>query len=222
MATVIAVTDHGEWGSNTDNIVVADPRHGELLWVPRDMWVEEIHQRINKAFALGGHQALLQGLAVLGIEVEHSLCLRREATERVLEGVTVTVPVEEPLRLWYPLEPTTRMQDGRKPVDFDPPAAVLTGERLHQWVGARYSRTGPSSDLKRIRRQQVLVRALLRQGFDFACALDDPELVRMSSPAALEELRRVRASWRFGCLEDVVPRTIDGMSVLVRRGEPAP
>ncbi len=217
VATVVSVMDRGTWVSNTDVIVVVDPVGRRLLWVPRDVWCEPIAHRINKAFAVGGHEGLRTGLAALGIAVSHGLCLRREATEHALAGAVVTVPVQRPLRLWYPLEPITRIEDGRKPVDFDPPAETLAGERLHQWIGARYSRTGPSSDLDRIRRQQTLVRALLRQRFPFGQALRDPALVRVSSDAALDDLRRVRSWWRFRYVGRLRPETIDGKMVLVPR-----
>src|SRR2546425_3739652 len=113
--------DGARWGSNTDNIVVADSARRCLLWVPRDLWFEEIRHRINKAFARGGHELLLKGLAALGVQAEHSLCVSREAVERLLEGVSVTVPVTTPMVYWYPLNPRARIEDGRKRVAFLPP-----------------------------------------------------------------------------------------------------
>jgi hypothetical protein len=94
---------------------------------------------------------------------------------------------------------------------------VLSGERIHQWLGARYAVKGPSSDLFRITRQQVLVRRLLEDGFDFTRALADPQLVSSTGAAALDELREVRGDWRYEVMDDVVPDKIDGMTVLMRR-----
>ncbi|HEX2028177.1 MAG TPA: LCP family protein [Nitriliruptorales bacterium] len=216
MATVVTVMDRGTWVSNTDIIVVVDPARRRLLWVPRDVWSPAIAHRINKAFAVGGHDVLRTCLAALGIETSHGICLRREATEHLLAEAVVTVRVERPLRLWYPIEPTARIEDGRKPVDFDPPAETLSGERIHQWIGARYSRAGPSSDLDRIRRQQVLLRGLLRARFPLGAALDDPRYVRVSSGGAVDDVRRIRSWWRFRCLSGLRPDTIDGKMVLVR------
>jgi hypothetical protein len=160
---------------------------------------------------------LLKCLASLGIGAQHSICFRRQAIERALDGVTLTVPVEEPLRFWYPLSPEAPIEDGRKPVDFDPPSAVLSGERLHQWIGARTPRGTPSSDradLQRIRRQQILVRTLIDRGFDFARSLADPELVRVSDSVALLELGKVGTDWTYLTLNRMRPLFIDGMSVL--------
>ncbi len=217
MATVISVMDRDAWDARTDIIVVVDPRKWRLVWIPRDVWCEKLGDRINRAFSIGGHQALIDGLAQLGFRVDHSLCLRRQATERALADVTVSVRVKKPQQFWYPLSPTEAIEDGRKPVDFVPPFEALSGERLHQWIGARYRRdASDSTDFERIRRQQILLRALLKIGFAFDLVLKDPSLVAMSSERALADLRRVRRWWRFGRLRRLSDREIDGMQVLVR------
>ena len=112
-------------------------------------------------------------------------------------------------------------------VTFEPPEARLAGERIHQWLGARYERADDrkpllfKADFARIRRQQVLVRRLLEDGFDFASVLEDPELVSASGPEAAAELSRVDSSWRFSLVEDVISTVQDEMMVLVRTAAPA-
>lgn len=226
MATVVSVMDREGFDQRTDNIVVVQPRHRRLLWVPRDVWCETLGDRINAAFKVGGHEGLVEGLRSLGIEVDHSLCVPRAAVEAALADASVIVPVTEPLRFWYPLSPLTRVQDGRKPVDFDPPHEVLEGERIHQWLGSRHGRD-PSvraTDLGRIERQQVFVRALLRQGFDFGMVMSGPEAPRVSGPSALDDVRRVRRWWRFTCTDQLEDRILDdGRAVLVLRSpDPRP
>jgi hypothetical protein len=216
VATVVAITDRGAWVAPTDNIVVADPRRRRLTWVPRDLWVESIRDRVNRAFYRGGgHQGLIAALLELGLEAEHTLCLRREATEAAAARLTVTVPVEEPLEYRYPLTPTGNVHVESKVVRFDPPAETLEGERIHQWIGARIRVRGAGSDLDRIERQKVFVRALLEQGFDFSSLLAEPEYVDASSDACVAELARVRPDWAFETLGPSKPETIDGMMVLV-------
>lgn len=225
MATVVTVMDRDGFDQRTDNIVVVQPRRHRLLWVPRDVWCPALGDRINVAFQQGSHAALIAALRSLGLDVDHSLCLSRGSVERALADVRVTVPVEEALRLWYPLGPSLRIEDGRKPVDFLPPSEDLWGERVHQWLGARYARTegSPSSDLDRIRRQQVFLRALLRQGFDFGAVLHDPEPPLVSDPTALADLRRVRRSWGLRTTDQVVDRVEDARRVLdLRSPEPKP
>jgi len=214
MATVVCVMDRANWAARTDIIVVADPVRRLLIWIPRDLWIEDLRNRINAAFARGGHDALCAGLASVGIEVEHSLCLHREATERVLRDAAVTVPVTQPMEYWYPLTPTTPIEDGRKLIRFDPPSETLTGERIHQWLGARSGPRNNTNDFHRIRRQQTFVRTLLLDGFNFGSVLDDPELVRISDASAIDELSEVRADWHFDTFDDLQFTQIDGMSVL--------
>jgi hypothetical protein len=217
VATVVAVMDRDSWDANTDNIVVVDPRFRRLLWVPRDLWCERLGQRINRAFALGGHAGLLAALRDHRISAQHGICFRRQAVERALEGVSVTVPVEEEMHFWYPLEPLARIQEGRKQVSFSPPAAELSGERLHQWVGARQGVDRAVTDLDRIRRQQVFVGALLRDGFDFGAVLRlAPERVWSSGRAALDEVAKVDGSWSFETVSNVAQMTV-GESLVLRR-----
>jgi hypothetical protein len=218
MATVVCVLDRDDWAANTDNIIVADPVRRLLLWVPRDIWCPSLKDRINKAFARGGHELLHATLGELGIDVTNSLCLRRKAVERALEGLAIIVPVTEPLDLLYPLTPLSRIEDGRKVVRFRPPAERLEGERIHQWIGARRALSGKSGDLLRIGRQHIFVRRLLQAGFDFRRALADPELASMSSTQAITELGAVRSSWRFATLDAVRPAVIHGKEVLLRPG----
>lgn len=209
--------DRDGWDSRTDNIVVVDPSRRSLLWIPRDLWAEPVRNRVNCAFARGGHEGLLGSLASLGLDVRHSVCVRREAVELMLADATVTVPVEEPLEFWYPLTPTAPIEEGRKLVRFDPPEERLSGERIHQWLGARLRRDRASSDLERIRRQQVFVQALLADGFDFAPLLRHGEFLSASSEQAFEALRVVDAGWSLRTLGPVDAETIDGMMVLVLR-----
>jgi hypothetical protein len=222
VATVVTVMDREGWDKRTDNIVVADPDRSELVWVPRDLWVKSLGDRVNGAFCSGGHEKLIGALGELGLTVENSLCVARGAVERALAGATVTVPVKERLDYWYPLSPTQEIEAGRKQVTFEPPEEQLSGERIHQWLGARFAVDRASSDLERIERQQAFVFGLLEDGFDWAQLVADPELVTASSAGAIEELTTVRADWKARTLGPVAPETIDGMMVLVLRSPTSP
>ena len=218
MATVVAIMDRAGWSANTDNIVVVDPAQRRLRWIPRDLWCATINDRVNTAFARGGHEQLVAALAEHGICVQHSICIRREATERACGDLAVTVPVPQRLAFWYPLSPQSRIEDGRKLVEFFPPSETLTGERIHQWIGARFE-PGPvwNPDFRRITRQQVFVRCLLGQGFEFGTLLTNRELVRMSSAHAISDLSCVQETWEFDTLQDVVNARLDGKIVLVHK-----
>lgn len=212
----VAILDRDDWGANTDVIVLVDPVMRHLTWVPRDLWVPSLNDRINAAFALGGGTRLIAALAELRLPAEGLICLRRSATEAALDGVEVTVPVREPLEFWYPLAPTRPIEQGRKRIAFQPPAERLSGERLHQWIGARTPVVGAGSDLLRIERQHCLLAALLATSFDFARALADPTRFTTTGRDPLAVLRQVRPDWHCCLFDSVTDATIDSKAVLLR------
>jgi len=212
----VAILDRDDWAANTDVIVLIDPVLRHLTWVPRDLWVPSLEDRINSAFARGGGERLIEALAEVRLSVGGVLCLRRAATEAALAGVEATVPVSEPMDFWYPLAPTRPIEEGRKQVSFRPPSERLSGERLHQWIGARSRVSGAGSDLQRLERQQTLVQVLLATGFDFAATLADPELLRTAGRDPLAILGMVRPDWHCCLFDSVSDATIDGKAVLIR------
>lgn len=219
-ATVVGVMDRDSWTARTDNVVVVDARRRRVVWVPRDLWSDAVGDRINEAFAQGGHELLEAAVREHGLPAESSVVLLRSGVERALDGLRVTVPVDRRRRYWYPLGPTLRLEDGRKLVCFDPPAEELSGERIHQWVGARRSADNPAPtlpDLDRIERQQLLLRTLLEDGFAFAKALEDPALVSISGFRAHEVLGTVQASWDFETYRRFQPATVGEKMVLLGR-----
>jgi hypothetical protein len=97
---------------------------------------------------------------------------------------------------------------------------MLAGERIHQWVGARRSADTPPPrlpDFDRIERQQILVRRLFEEGFDFSTTLENPALVAVSGATALEQLGAVGKDWTMRTYDRVEPVTIDRKMVLVRQ-----
>ena len=208
--------DTDSFSANTDNLAVVDPHRRRVVSVPRDMWDAPRRHRINKAWASGGFPALQDGLERLGWRVDAGICLRRSAAEAALSDVSVTVPVERTEHFLYPREPGLWVEDGPRVVRFDPPEETLSGMRVHEWLGARKKPMGGGSELARIGRQQVFVRALLRQGFDFGRFVADPERVVVTDPSVFDTLALVDDTWEFIVDAAVLPRRIDGMDVWVR------
>jgi hypothetical protein len=215
--TCVAILDEDNWDARTDIIALVDSRRRRIIWVPRDLWAESFGDRINMAYRRG---ELLPRLRELGFPCDGLLCLRRGATEAALRGVEVDVPVSAMLDFWYPMVPGQTIESGRKQVSFRPPVAHLQGERLHQWIGARYAVDGSGSDLNRLRRQIVLLRALIAQHASFATALADPAQWRREGADPLPVLAGVDNHWRMTVFDRVRPTTIDGKQVLVRIGWP--
>jgi hypothetical protein len=219
--TVVGVMDRDGWTERTDNLVVVDAHRRALTWIPRDLWSDAVGDRINEAYGRGGPPLLLEAVRALGWPASSSVVLLRSAAERVLRDLSIAVPVDRVRRYWYPLSPLLRLQDGRKLVEFRPPAETLSGERIHQWIGARTSADEPRPalpDLDRIARQHVFVRRLLETGFGFDRVLDDPAQVAIAGDDALAVLRAVRADWTMRTFDRVEPALRDGKQVLVRRG----
>jgi hypothetical protein len=211
MSTIVGVMDRPGFQANTDNLVLVEPACSRLTWIPRDLWCETLRARINCAFNRGGHALLAAALEEHGFRVTASLVLSRDATEEALADAVVTVPVPCRMVFSYPLTPRARIEDGRKEVVFNPPAEILRGERIHQWVGAR-----GGSDLHRIERQKILVRRLLEKGFDFRRTLARETWHSTSGADCLPDLAQVRPDWAFETLTELTPVTIEGQMVLVR------
>jgi hypothetical protein len=217
MATAVAIMDRSSFEGNTDVLAVVDPALPLVLSVPRDLWCESIGDRVNSAYARGGHAALAAALAEHGIAADHSLCLLPAAIESGFDDLEIEVPVESFLAYWHPGRLWNPLDKGWRLVVFEPPSVVLSGQWLHAWIGARFALVGLSSDLARVERQQVLLRALLRDGADFGRFLSPADAVESSSQAAIDELREVGPDWAIATLPDLRPTRIDGKDVL-RRG----
>jgi anionic cell wall polymer biosynthesis LytR-Cps2A-Psr (LCP) family protein len=211
MSTIVGVTDRAGFETNTDNLVLVEPERERLLWIPRDLWCARLGDRINAAFRSGGHKSLIAALREHELNAAHSLVVSRAATEAALAQVSVLVPIPVRMTFAYPITPTSRIEDGSKQIVFAPPAEVLKGERVHQWLGAR-----GGSDLHRIERQKVFVRRLLEQRVSFSHVLANGDLFRCSGPDALKDLARIRCSWTFATFGPTEPAVVDGKQVLRR------
>jgi len=214
--TVVAILDRDSWRSNADVMVIADSERRRLTWVPRDLWSRRLDNRLSTAVAVGGGETLLACLAELGLPCTGAICIRRRAVETALATVDITVPVRRRMAFWYPLKPTLPIEEGRRQITFEPPSERLTGERIHQWLGARKQLDGSASDIPRLFRQQVLLKALLRRGFDFGAVLGDSDLVSLTGVDSLAPLRAIEADWRMKVFGACRPARIHGKAVLVR------
>src|SRR5690606_20383000 len=136
------------------------------------------------------------------------VCLDRSLVAGILARVDVLMPIREPMEFWYPLGPERDLEEGRRPIRFEPPVERLSGERVHQWIGARYPTGAPGTpiprlpDLHRIRRQQELVAVLVGGGFDFAAAAEaieaaGPQQARIEGDGWRDDLAAIDPGWSF-------------------------
>lgn len=217
MSTVVSIMDRDNWDARTDNIGVVQPLKRRILWIPRDLWSNTIQNRINRAFSMGGHKLLLSCLEEHKVDVESSICFKRSATIQSLRDVKVYVPIKEIMRFWYPLHPTKPLEEGRKSIIFNPPGELLSGERIHQWLGARTSFDKGNSDLNRIERHKILLHRLLEQNFDFKKLINDQEYFSIYGSSVFEDLKQVRSNWKFETLGPLEHAKIGQMLVVVKK-----
>ncbi|OGE25068.1 MAG: hypothetical protein A3J42_02755 [Candidatus Dadabacteria bacterium RIFCSPHIGHO2_12_FULL_53_21] len=216
MSTVVSILDRDNRDDRTDNIGIVEPLKRRVLWIPRDLWCNTIKNRINRAFGRGGHKLLLSCLEEHKIKAESSICFRRSATIHCFRDLQVFVPIDEVMRFWYPLHPTKPIEEGRKPIVFSPPGELLSGERIHQWIGARISFDKGGSDLNRIERQKTLLRCLLEQNFDFKKLIVDQEYFSIYGSNVFEDLKQVGPDWKFETLGPLKHAKIGQMLVVVK------
>ncbi len=216
MATAVGIMDERSLRARTDVLVVVDPAAESLQWVPRDLWCPKLGDRVNRAFELGGFRGLAAALAEHDIECANGLILSRTATERLIAGLDVMMPIPRSIELRVPAVPGGEIMEASRTVIFEPPAARLRGDGIHDWLSGRYSPDPrESSDLARIRRQQLFLAVVLGEGTDLSAALERTEEFELSSDAALLELRGVHATWKMQTVGPLSPSRIDGMEVLV-------
>jgi len=214
MSVVIGVLDIS---GVTDNIVFIDFKKKSLTWIPRDLYAYRIRSRVNEAYRLGGHSLFIEVINKLGYKAEHSICVSTQACINVFSQLKLVVPIAEYAEYHYPLKPFTPIESGRKTICFQPPQEELVGERIHHFLGARFriDKNVALPDFDRILRQQVFVKCLLEQHFNFKQFLI--ENISFSHPDALDQLHLINSQYEFKLANNCFPVTIQGMKVLFKK-----
>jgi hypothetical protein len=201
-AICICFMDRDYWTARTDVIVIVSLEENKLMWVPRDIYCELINDRINVAYALGGSELLIKCLNEYKVTSKYNIlgcvCLLPALVNEYVKYIkSIKVPVENDIKFDYPLRRNKPIEEGSKVIEFKAPFEILSGERIHQWIGARYCI--PLSlylypDLHRIMRQQILTRVLIDKKFDFGFILDNPEIndfIQGINSSIIENLKKL-------------------------------
>lgn len=154
--------DRDSWSARTDIVVIVDMDKKTITWVPRDVYVECIQNRINTAYAKGGADLLKEALISLGFNIDVVICVLPEAVNTYIQSIdSIQIRLHERLEFKYPLHRHTPIEEGSKRIIFDK-MPDLSGDRIHEWIGARYSPNELyATDLFRIVRQMHLVQKLI-------------------------------------------------------------
>lgn len=219
MAIVVGVQDFND---NTDVIIVVDVENRSLTWVPRDLFSFLIHNRVNVSFAQGGHTLFQKVLNNLGFYVEASIIIPRHVCEIALKNASFHIPIERLSEYYYPLVQGQPIEAGKKVIYFSPPGEYLTGERIHQFIGARYRKNKSMyedlPDIERIQRQITFVKAMLKSNFDFYRFAHNDTTI-LGDINLFNQLKKVSADYHFKIYRNFQPVKINNMSVLANLTE---
>lgn len=218
---VIGIMDRDHWEARTDVIIIADPLKKTLTWVPRDLYASEISDRINAAFSIGGGKNLINSLNQIKKNIKFCVCVLPKVIQKYIDkigSIVVQVPIN--MEFYYPLKRDTPIENGKRIVKFNAPQESLSGDRIHEWIGARYGigkRTKYYDDFGRIRRQKILMRQLLDQGFNFYIDDVNPDDIRGLCGGSIFTLRNIDKTWtlRHISIKNFVDEIIDKKAVLV-------
>ncbi|MCE5290422.1 MAG: LCP family protein [Nocardiaceae bacterium] len=127
--------------------ISADGKSSQLISIPRDSWVEVPgygHNKINAAYAFGGPALLIKTVEqVTNVRIDHFAVVDFQGFKNITDlvgGVTIVSAGE------YGLTPGAHHMTGEE-------ALAYVRERKHL----------PNGDFDRVRRQQVYLRAMLRE-----------------------------------------------------------
>lgn len=188
ITVLILGTDHRDWQGDenaapplTDTIMLArlDPvsKKTTFLSFPRDMVIrvtekdgETYRTRINESFQTGviegggeagGIDQVKRDLRTnFGIEVDHYVIVDMKGVEGLVDavgGITIDIPEELEVPLWW------YSNDDKNHVRVQFPPGRTTIDGYHAVAFGRYRET--DSDLFRIKRQQLVLRAAIQKSF---------------------------------------------------------
>ncbi len=227
-AISIVVMDRNAWTANTDIIVIIIPNKKTLLWVPRDLYCELINNRINKAYCKGRAELFLKSINSYDFDfnVTNCVCLFPSAIEKYIDKIkSIEVPVNIKREFKYPLHRHKPIEEGFKIITFNEPSETLTGDRFHEWIGARYA-VNPKgfigTDFDRIYRQQILVKEILKKNIDIIDNNDidyinNSQDIRGLDINVINILKTVDSTWSFNTIDKLVSKRINNKLVLVTK-----
>lgn len=188
ITVLILGSDHRDWQGDekafpplTDTIMVArlDPvtKRTTFLSIPRDLAIQvtekdgnKYRTRINESYQIGlreggdysdGVEQVKRDLKNnFGIEIDHYVILDMKGVEKLVDavgGITIDIPEELEVPPWW------YSNDDKNHVRVSFPAGRTTLDGYHAVAFGRYRET--DSDLYRIKRQQLVLKAAIQRAF---------------------------------------------------------
>lgn len=224
----ILVMDRDSWFARTDVIIICNPDKKLLYWLPRDLYCTRICNRLNTAYQKGQDTLVIECLNDVGIAIKHCICiLPILINENIMKIGEINIPIGQTRRYFYPLHRHKPIEEGKRLITFTAPNEILTGDRIHEYIGARYAADDhfkpsikiPSHypDFDRIRRQQNLLKHLLITKYVFHYA--DEKNIRGVNESVIQILKMLDDSWQIETISETQYTlcVINKMSVLVKK-----
>ena len=220
MSIILGVMDRNNWKATTDILIFIDSKKKIIKWIPRDLYSPLIKNRINKAYSIGGKKLLLEcltNLSELNISPKYCLCVLPLCFDLNIKKIdNINVPVEQKMKFYYPLHRFKEIEKGKRLIEFNPPFENLKNNRFHEWIGARYEVDNFTRfpDFNRIRRQQILLKALLSRKYNF---IYSKQHVQGMNIKVLKILKTINETWTIEPIldSDYQSKIINKMDVLV-------
>jgi LCP family protein required for cell wall assembly len=221
--------NEGDTPTRTDTMFVLtiDPatKRGGILSIPRDLWVEipypdqpgYFEGKINGVFvngeALGyegGGPALVRRVIQreLNIPIDHYILIDFDAFIQVIDDLG-GIDVDVPEVLDDPTFSETEQPGDYTPLHFEPGMTHMDGQTALDYSR---SRTG-TSDLDRIRRQQLVIFAALDKAVSLNLLTKAPELWQTYKDAIQTDINDVQIPGYAALARDVPPERIYGLTL---------
>lgn len=161
------------------------------LPLPRDLWSEAYHTKINALYAYGHNRTPDQPSQfpttviseLTGIPIHHTLVLSLDQLKTLIDlvgGVTITVDkgFTDPLFPREGVDIATEHDPAvlYKTVTFESGSQTLSGDRALEYIRSRHSEDEQGHDLARGERQQQVIAALLSTLTNYKMFLTHPKL----------------------------------------------
>lgn len=194
----------GEYG-RSDTVIVAsyDPRQRRvaMLSIPRDLMVEIPgygYDKINHAHSFGGPDLAVATVErLLDLSLDHWIAFSLEGFMKTIDALG-GIELNPPKRLYFVDPDDTRFGPEGFVIDIQPGPQLMDGRTALEYARFRADEEG---DLGRMRRQQEVIRAVIKKAASPAILARAPELIAamysaVSTDLTVGEMVRLAAAGR--------------------------
>ncbi len=186
---VMGVDDRPGLGGRSDSMFIAsyDPAKQRLavLSLPRDSWVEipgHGFDKVNHAYAFGGERLAIQTVQRwLDIPIDHYVTISFQGFIKIVDALG-GVEIDAEKRMYYVDPNDTSMGPEGLVIDIQPGPQEMDGLTALKYARFRMDEEG---DFGRMRRQQQVMKALMRKAVQLGTVARIPQVV----PALADAIR---------------------------------